>query len=438
MTKPHSLVLSVSAPKVAPMSLIRRTPTSVAGPFTGQHVPCPSPVVPPEWNMRRGDYNSAVTAETKPGLRFLVTSTSVSAVAGGAMWPLALAPGTMPEWAQPIVFLSGLTHGFGLLFSAFEVRDRSKWKHHDKSVLAHKDPALVIDVSGLPHDVRGILISLTDVPADSKTRQQQLRRAYEFAQTFTNACTDADDWSMRTLIRNCPDELDELVRYTINATSRSFTEPAARIQSHITALATKHVSARDLNAALIQPATDPPGSGVASGSLRVRWDDALTAHDRVVDAWTDIICNPLAALEHSTLLDVTQPRTATFIETYGDVQDLRALHGQTFPVGDEAAAKEYLSAVRKACEAWDEAVRHSKHVGFDWLPDTEAAHARKAAALLVTANDEGATTSERATAANMASERLSKVKSFLLPALALHELETRKRLELGVPSTMSA
>lgn len=83
---------------------------------------------------------------------------------------------------------------------------------------------------------------------------------------------------------------------------------------------------------LIDRATGLPKRRVGSGSraaagLDARWRTALARYETVLTEWGAIVSDPLSALEHCALLDVTQPRTAAFVEALGRAQDRCAVLG---------------------------------------------------------------------------------------------------------------
>lgn len=176
------------------------------------------------------------------------------------------------------------------------------------------------------------------------------------------------------------------------------------------------------------PALSPEPTATTSSPESV-WTETALTHDRVIDQWSEIITDPLQALTHAALFDVTQPRTAAFIEAYGAAADFRALHGTTWP-GPEHGPQhlaDYLPLVRRAHTTWEEARRYTERTGWSWLPETEATAARRAAGLLAVAADENATFHERAAAAKKAASLLESVTSFLLPAATLAAIDTAAR-----------
>ena len=141
-------------------------------------------------------------------------------------------------------------------------------------------------------------------------------------------------------------------------------------------------------------------------------------HTAFADAWADMICDPLNALTHSALFDVTQARTAAWVEAYGELAD-------TFGEPDTRYEDDpqYRRMVGKAERAWEQARRYAEHMSYRWLPQDQAKRARQAETLLRTASDETATLHERSLAAAKAAELLQNVTAFILPAPASATIE---------------
>jgi hypothetical protein len=161
------------------------------------------------------------------------------------------------------------------------------------------------------------------------------------------------------------------------------------------------------------------------------WEQALQRHNALKDAYAELVCDPLAALEHSALLDVHNERTAAFIDVFGRCQDLRSIYAPDDQQPAEAVVEDYAAAVRKAWRLWDDAVRYAQRVGNDWLPPREQDAARKAAALLRMANEDSATEAERALAARRAHEQLAEITSFVLTDQAVEAITRIQRTELS-------
>lgn len=422
-----------------------------AGPFTGAHGKVYDRVVPPSWNLSPDQYRQVARHELNAlnGVRGEVVGLSSLVVGGPAAILTAVTePGAiahLPVPALAVLGLGGIVATLaGLIWGLDEpvVRTARENARHDWSVLRDLDPAQAVKTRRLPYEVSSLLSIIADgdeahadpPPALTRERHDRLSVVYRLA-TAMIAAVEADSSlppddrqyrrvDFEDLYRLCPNELRELTETGITMGGR-FASVAGSLHGQMAAID------RARGGATARPSN--PTLSNTGGTIEERWGAALTTHDEVVEAWTTIVTDPLAALEHSLLLDVTQPRTAAFIEAYGHAQDLRAVHGTALPV-DAAMQVAYFAAVRKAHEAWIEAVRHAKHVHLSWLPDKEAALVRKATALLASAGDDAQPLHLRAEAAAKASHLLGKVTSFLLPPMAMHALEASRRLVLAAPT----
>jgi hypothetical protein len=166
-----------------------------------------------------------------------------------------------------------------------------------------------------------------------------------------------------------------------------------------------------------------------TGSLAARWTAALARYDTVMTEWGAIASDPLSALEHSALLDVTQPRTAAFVEALGRAQDRRALLGSDIP-RDRADVVEFEDLARRVADAWADARRHAAHVGYGWMPDKDRALAERADTLLRLAADTSASLHERVAAAEQATKVLHSIYAIVLPEPALEVIASQRRLAL--------
>lgn len=189
-------------------------------------------------------------------------------------------------------------------------------------------------------------------------------------------------------------------------------------------------------------ATDPvpvaPRPASRAETIAATWNHAFERHMEVRDAYSEIITDPLNALDHTALFDMTQTRTAAFIEAYAHCQDIVSIHSSHDPgpeygrrPKDSSVIEEYATAVRKMKPLWDAALSYSRKAGPDWMPEGDQRAARKAASLLRTSRDEAATDAERALAAEKAKETLNTIASFDLPAEAMRAIEqqaTRKAI----------
>lgn len=406
------------------------------GPFTGRHEHQTLMLTPPDWDLSPAEYRSLAAADVPQSGKVVAGSASLTAIGAGTFWGVIAMPGPAQD-VDAVLRLAasvGLPMSIGALAATLFTGLRYvRWRHHDRSGLAHRDPAEAISPIGLPSEVYEVLVRLADVGElrSAEERRERLGLAYNYARQFCDALQGTSG-SLYDLVERCPQQISDLLALTLqdNKALEHVKGAAHTLNLHWTVY-------RSDNPTLTSATTFS-----AEPSLQAQWDTAIETHDRVVEEWADIVTDPLAALEHSLLLDVTQPRTATFIDAYGQAQDLRAVIGTTCPTGPDARTRvrEYLSAVRKANTAWADASRHAAHVNLRWLPEAEATSVRRASVFLAVAADETATLPERAAAASKAAALLAEVTSFVLPAEAMRELETTRRLALnpGPVNTASA
>lgn len=195
-------------------------------------------------------------------------------------------------------------------------------------------------------------------------------------------------------------------------------------------------------------ATRPAPSGRVVTARSERWAQAWTRWEVVDEAWTDLMCDPHAALLHSQLLDVTLPRTAAFITAYADAKDALAVHGladapdlhvtatsgsaRATPAAPANAVDvdRLTSLLAAAVTAWDEAYAHAKHVGYRWLPEDEQVWARRADKALTLALDKAADDGERANAAREAKRLLGDILTVRIPTEAHRQIEHIARAAL--------
>lgn len=516
----------------------RRAPAG-HGPYTGKHVRKGIQVLPPEWDMTPAEYESAIESD-RPVPRgdfvFPMGMTLSGSVASGmpivapAVTPFGGAAGT----AAALV-VGAIAFGTGAGWLTGLTRTQRRWRKHSGAVLAHRNPAEAINISGtLPHHVWNLLhevVSLHDISPEgwrerdqhgfkivraggrdayAKQRAMRLEMGYRLARLFQRPA-GADMWTMQELIEAHPEEMRELAEvgawvdtFTARASAKVLlgeldvatrrradmdtfkeqTGASAALGATVAALNTAlgasasprsdgteglddvrawHVKASKhgqvtyadkwtghkrtapltaIEHLLLRQATSAPRAPSTqtaqseASRFETQWDEALAAHDRVSEQWTELVTDPLAALDHSMLLDVTQPRTAAFIEAYGEAQDLRSMHGTAYPTSATAdtVVREYLRVVRRAEQAWTDAVRHAKHVHTNWLPQDEAKRVRQASALLRTADDDTTPLHLRAEAAQKAADLLKQVHTFTLPADTAQAIEAKARLALPAGS----
>lgn len=370
--------------------------------------------------------------------------------------------GDAPTWLASLLSLMSVLMVFTGCFTALSnarrnLPDVGDWLanlgHHPPSMLDTLDPAEALSIDDLPDEIAALVYYLADdhgvrpVPSE---RAERLIVAYETTRDFHTAIATTCKPTIATLVRETPEALERLLTYceTPVGGSRGFSDKhrVSTITAIRSTLAIGRPNERENNtgSATTTPTPDPTPSqpypearqahvaveGDGGQETRVqRWAKTVARHDAITDEWADIVADPLAALDHSLLLDVTQPRTAKFIETYGRAQDLRSLHGTAFPDSTDVLA-DYLSTVRQADEAWQDAQRHARHIHLSWLPENEAKWVRQASALLASAADESQPIHLRADSAAQAAKLLAKVTSFYLPKATAAAIETKARLAL--------
>lgn len=169
-------------------------------------------------------------------------------------------------------------------------------------------------------------------------------------------------------------------------------------------------------------------AGTTAGSREEQWRDAWTRWCAIDDAWTDLMCDPLAALNHAELLDMTLPRTGAFVTSYADTR--QAMTGRTSATVP-ADLSHLLRLVNETEDAWVEARDHAEHAGYAWLPEAERAKAATAEKALTRALDTRLSMGERANAAEQASRLLAEVTTVQMPKQARGELAhiARKAIE---------
>ncbi|HCB04125.1 MAG TPA: hypothetical protein PLZ93_14730 [Nocardioides sp.] len=168
----------------------------------------------------------------------------------------------------------------------------------------------------------------------------------------------------------------------------------------------------------------------ATSTLSARWAAAGVRYESVMAEWGTIASDPLAALEHAALLDVTRPRTTLFIEALGKAQDRRAILGEAVPL-DAHDIVEFEELTQALSTAWNDARHQAAHLGYAWLPEPDLARAVRAERLLRLACDSGAAPAERATAAERAAKLLREIGTLVLPEPAQEILAATMRRELG-------
>lgn len=393
---------------------------------------------PPEWDISPDRYQRLATFNR--GAR---TSTALA---------LSPFPVGMSAGAGAVVNMSGLASVDALIFGVTAFVFSIIWllvkfprlmPSAYVRALDERDPSLVVSTHHFPDALRELIDAIASVdhhyigsradgpPAEVAFRAERLRVSYDAAAAMNRAGRKAGDWSVSSLTSACRAETKDLVDVGLRVDGSYAPRHATQVQAVLLNSLRQAVDAKqpDYERAESEPVAS------AGSAARTLWAESVQTHDAIAEAYGTILGDPLSALTHSALFDMREVRSVRFIEAYGEATDLRAVHGLTYPALNEAAVKDYRTAVRKADEAWTEALRYSEHITFDWLPQGEADCARKAAGFLAVAEDSAATTHERAAAAGKAADLLRKVKSFLLPPTAIHALEAQVRLEL-MPADM--
>ena len=169
--------------------------------------------------------------------------------------------------------------------------------------------------------------------------------------------------------------------------------------------------------------------GAVRAARTAKWEQAQGTHAEIANAYADLRLDPVAAIDHMALWDVTDPITAKFTETYGKASDLGGLGAATVPAADSVVS-EYAEAVAAAKIAWDAAVAHAQRRGTECLPAPERANADRARKLLLRSRNAAASEAERALAADRAADLLEGLRKVIMPDEMRFELEATKRLAL--------
>lgn len=177
--------------------------------------------------------------------------------------------------------------------------------------------------------------------------------------------------------------------------------------------------------------TEIMATGTSENLLEERWVTAKANLDSINLAWGDLCADPLSALDHSALLDVSQKRTKDFMDSLSastDFMSIASRHKRT-----DRIVGQLESHVRETKINWDEAQRYSSQVGTDWMTPEEQKIAKTARGLLELAMDPGATMAERANAAGQAQKMLNKLVSIAVPPPSMLMLERLTALQLDAP-----
>lgn len=366
-------------------------------------------LTPPAWGLSRETYFRMADAGRAVRSRALAAAGGSGVVASGSTTAFVIDPLSELAW----LYMTGSILG-GIAFigtavgAALMLGDSTLGKRaYDPAGLAKLDPADVIHLA--PMGKLGILIYHC---GRLSSRKEDI---YELALTFRAALEADRAHSDLSLVSAHPAEVRKLLEI-----ARATKELDEEVKDVVLLMA--------LSGTLTDQASLSPEPATARPSLQALWTEACGRHDGVSEAWGAIVTDPLAALDHSLLLDVTQPRTAAFLTAYGEAQDFRAIHGATYP-GREAA-EAYVGLARRVETAWQEAYRYSEQVGLQWLSPEDRQLMERAGRLLRLASDERTPVAERASAARHAAKLLASFQAFTLPQAALQALEATTRLTL--------
>lgn len=168
----------------------------------------------------------------------------------------------------------------------------------------------------------------------------------------------------------------------------------------------------------------------SAAALAARWATVEGKYDSVRLEWGGLAADPLAILEHSRLLDVAFGPTAAFLDSFSLLQDrigVLQASGRRLQAGEVTEMEELTAKVHRS---WAAAKTAAERASYAWLPKREQGYAATAANLLRLAANEGASVSERATAAEKAAGLLRRIEAVTLPAPLLAALEAPTYLAL--------
>ena len=274
-----------------------------------------------------------------------------------------------------------------------------------------------ISYGALPAPVAAVIrAALKNLPEEDTSRQQAQEKAYEFSRLYTKV--NSGHVAATDFFENNRELVYDIVALA-HAGGGIKPETQKRFEQTVC------IESKNVAKGRLKPPAKPAVEPVKE--KRVDITEVQAAHDIIIAAWADMITDPLNALTHSALFDVTQPRTADFVRAYAAAEDYR----EVMPADPAAEqVRKYRSLVKEADRAWVEAHRYAEHLSYSWLPDSEAKAARQAETLLKVAADETATLHERAAAAKKAASLLDRVKSFMLPDDAVKSVEKSTRLAI--------
>lgn len=159
-------------------------------------------------------------------------------------------------------------------------------------------------------------------------------------------------------------------------------------------------------------------------------DAALHALDQIAEDYGALRCDPVAAIDHIALWDVTNDATRRFTLAYTKCTDQRRhlTTGGATPTITEVTA--FADDVRAARHDFDAARGMAARQGITALPEPDQPAARRAQAAIARATDPAAPAPEAATAAAKATTLLQGITVLDWPAPAHQVLDTITRKAL--------
>lgn len=167
-----------------------------------------------------------------------------------------------------------------------------------------------------------------------------------------------------------------------------------------------------------------------AGNIRDRWNAAVAKHDAMAEEYATLRLDPIAAIDHMALWDVTDPFTEKFTLAYGKISDTRSLHLNTAPTQAEIVDA-YAADVDAAHLTWVNARDHAHDHGIEVLSPENQTKARRAKASLKIAANEAATEHERRQAAETAADLLASLRDIRFPAETHKAIVATSRKEIA-------
>lgn len=159
-------------------------------------------------------------------------------------------------------------------------------------------------------------------------------------------------------------------------------------------------------------------------------DAALHALDQIADDYGALRCDPVAAIDHIALWDVTNDATRRFTLAYTKCTDQRRHLTTPGATPTLAEATAFADDVRAARHDFDAARGMAARQGINALPEPDQPAARRAQAAIARATDPAAPAPEAATAAAKATTLLQGITVLDWPAPAHQALDTITRKAL--------